>query len=75
MRTINFTELNNWIAMNGSLAKEDLASRSRIGFHTINRILRGERMPNELQQRAICKATGLKMDELFPVVENKKESA
>jgi transcriptional regulator with XRE-family HTH domain len=75
MRKINLNELNLWLMNHGDLAKEDLASRARIKFHTIKRIVEGKKMPSELEQTAICKATGLSRDLLFPVVENKKESA
>lgn len=61
--------------MKGELAREDLASLARIRFHTVKRIIEGERMPSELEQTAICSATGLDRDALFPVHENKKESA
>lgn len=67
--------MNEWLAINGELAREDLASKARIKFHTVKRICAGERMATELEQTAICRATGLGMNELFPVVENKKESA
>lgn len=75
MRTINIENLKLWLLQNGPLAKEDLASKSRIKFYTIGRIIDGKRMPNELEQTAICKATGLTIDELFPIFDEKKKSA
>jgi hypothetical protein len=72
MRTINLNALNFWVATNGPLAKEHLASKACIKFHSLKRILEGTRMPTELEQTAICQATGLDKDTLFPVVENKK---
>jgi transcriptional regulator with XRE-family HTH domain len=75
MRTINLDKLKYWLVQNGALAKEDLASKSRIKFYTIGRIIDGKRMPTELEQTAICKATGLTKDELFPTVESKEKSA
>jgi transcriptional regulator with XRE-family HTH domain len=72
MRRINLEALKFWLSQNGSLAKEDLASRSRIKFYTIGRIIDGVREPSELEQTAICKATGLTMDELFPVSKQEK---
>lgn len=75
MRTINLDNLKLWLLQNGPLAKEDLASKSRIKFYTLGRIIDGKKMPNELEQTAICRATGLTKDELFPAVESKKQSA
>jgi hypothetical protein len=74
MRTINLDELKLWLIQNGSLAKEDLASSSRIKFYTIGRIIDGKRMPNDLEQNAICKATGLKRDHLFPLASETKSA-
>lgn len=72
MRTINLETLQFWIIDNGPLAKEDLASRARIKFFTLDKVLRGVRMPSELEQMAICQATGLIRDELFPVTKQEK---
>lgn len=67
--------MNEWLTVNGELSREDLASKARIKFHTVKRIIEGLRMPTELEQTAICRATGLDRDALFPTVESKKESA
>ncbi len=75
MRKINHTLLNEWLQVNGELAKEDLASLARIKFHTVKRIIAGEKMPSELEQTAICKATGLKRDELFPASKQEKSAS
>ena len=76
MRKLNAHKLNEWLAINGELSREDLASKSRIKFHILKRIIDGKRMPRELEQIALCQATGLTKDELFPlIVEIKKESA
>lgn len=76
MRVINRRLISEWLTINGELAREDLASKARIKFHTLKRILAGERVPSELEQTAICKATGLKKDDLFPTFEaGKKEIA
>lgn len=74
MRTINLDNLKLWLLQNGPLAKEDLASKSRIKFYTIGRIIDGKRMPTELEQTAICRATGLERDELFPVSKQEKSA-
>jgi hypothetical protein len=69
MRTTNLDQLNFWLLQNGQLAKEDLASKSRIKFFTLDKIIRGVRTASDLEQAAICSATGLKRDELFPVAQ------
>jgi hypothetical protein len=74
MRTINLTELHFWLAANGPLAKEDLASKARIKFFTLDKIVRGVRMPTELEQRALCEATGIERDRLFPTANKEKAS-
>jgi hypothetical protein len=75
MRNVNLDTLKFWLVSNGPLAKEDLCHKARIKFFTMDKIVRGMRMPTELEQRAICEATGIPRDQLFPVVENKKQSA
>lgn len=74
MRKLDRDQLQLWIATNGVLAKENLSALSGIGFYTLRRILQNRREPKMCEQLALCHATGLKLDELFPVVENKKES-
>ena len=75
MRTVNTQLLNEWLAINGELAREDLASKARIKFHILKRIIAGERMPKELEQMALCKATGYDRDELFPVSKQEKSAS
>ena len=75
MRTMNKKLLNEWITIQGELALEDLASKSRIKFHTVRRIVGGEKMPSELEQTAICKATGFERDDLFPIVQIGKQAS
>lgn len=74
MRTTNLDQLNYWLSQNGQLAKEDLAHKARIKFFTLDKIIRGVRMATELEQTAICKATGLKRDDLFPTANREKAS-
>lgn len=74
MRTINLEQLHFWLSQNGPLAKEDLAYKARIKFFTLDKIVRGVRMASELEQTAICKATGLKRDELFPITKSEKSA-
>ena len=68
MRKLNKTLLEQWLNDNGHLAKEDLAHYSRIGFYKLRRIIVGEKDASELEQKAICKATRLKRDDLFPLI-------
>lgn len=75
MRKINTTLFNSWLISHGDLAKEDLASKSRIKFHTVRRIALGEKMPSELEQIALCKAMEIERDQLFPIFDEKKQSA
>jgi hypothetical protein len=74
MRTTNLNQLAHWLLENGPLAKEDLAHKARIKFFTLDKIIRGVRSASELEQTAICKATGLKRDDLFPVTSKEKAS-
>jgi hypothetical protein len=74
MRTTNLNHLNFWLSQNGPLAKEDLAHEARIKFFTLDKIIRGVRMASELEQTAICRATGLKRDDLFPIANREKAS-
>ena len=75
MRNVNLDALKFWLLKQGPLAKEDLCHMARIKFFTLDKIVRGVRMPTELEQKAICEATGLQRDELFPVCETGKKSA
>ncbi len=74
MRTINLEIFKLWLVIHGELSKEDLAHKSRIRFYTIDRILQGKTMPNELQQIALCKAMDFERDELFPVSKQEKSA-
>lgn len=74
MRTFNATLFNSWLIAHGELAKEDLASKSRIKFHTVRRIAMGEKMPTELEQIALCSAMEIDRDSLFPTSNREKAS-
>jgi hypothetical protein len=74
MRTINLETLKAWLVINGPLAKEDLCHKARIKFFTLDKIVRGTRMASELEQIAICRATGLSRDELFPISKQEKSA-
>ena len=72
MRNINLDALRFWLLNNGPLAKEDLCHGARIKFFTMDKIVKGLRMPSELEQKAICEATGLERDDLFPITKQEK---
>jgi hypothetical protein len=73
MRKLNLNILSKWLSDNGPLAKEDLCHLARIRFYTLDKILREERKVSELEQIALCNATGFSKDELFPIA--KKQTA
>jgi len=75
MRNVNLDALKFWLIANGPLAKEDLCHRARIKFFTLDKIVRGVRMPTELEQIAICQATGINRDELFPTAKPEKSAS
>lgn len=78
MRKIDLDQLKFWSTQNGpsmSKAISKLVTRTGIGFYTLRRVFQGKRDPSYSEQLALCEGTGLSMDQLFPVVENKKESA
>lgn len=74
MRKMNLTLLKSWVSKNVN-GKAVLAVKSEMNPSKIGRILRGEKMPDGPEQIALCLATGLSRDELFPVCEATKESA
>lgn len=77
MREFDKNQLDFWATRfetySGAMA--ELSSKSGIGFYTVRRIFQGKRVPKISEQTAICDATGLKKDDLFPLVEKKKRSA
>lgn len=75
MRNVNLDAIKFWLVTNGPLAKEDLCHKTRIKFFTLDKIVRGVRMPTELEQLALAKALGVSRDELFPIAKSEKESA
>ena len=74
MRKLNTQLLNEWLTINGELSREDLASKSRIKFHTLRRIVTGEKVASELEQIAICRALEMDQDELFPLTKQGKSA-
>lgn len=75
MRTLDAQLLKNYLAVQGSLAKETLAVQSKISFVKIERLLRGVKVATDLEMDSLCRVTCISKDDLFPTVESKKESA
>lgn len=72
MQTKNLEHLQYWVSQH---SKEELAFKTGIGFHTIGRILRGERVPSKTQRIAIREATGLPEKDLPLALDNKRKIA
>lgn len=68
MRKINENLFKSWLIAHGELAKEDLASKARIKFHTVRRIAVGEKAASELEQIALSRAMEIELDQLFPLI-------
>jgi transcriptional regulator with XRE-family HTH domain len=75
MRKLNTQLLRSYLVIQGKLSKETLAVEAGISVVKIDRMLRGKREATKPEMLALCKVTGYEIDQLFPVVENKKESA
>lgn len=75
MRTTNLPLLADWLTKNGAMALVDLSHKTRIQFFTLRKISKGQRKANELEQAAICKATGLDMNALFPRVQSEEKAS
>lgn len=75
MRKLDAQILKNYLVIHGNLAKETLAVKSKISFVKIERLLRGVKTATELEMDSLCRVTGIDKDELFPIFDEKKESA
>lgn len=76
MRKLDKDQLKLWALTykNQTSAIAFLETKTGIGFYALRLVFQGKREPKISEQTAICEATGLDKDTLFPVVENKKES-
>ena len=70
MRQINGKRLKQWIENHGDDAKVRLHLKSRVSLTWIEKVISGryQSVPRQLTQEALCDATGLSLDELFPPV-------
>ena len=75
MRKLNRTLLSEFVTIQGRLGREILAVESKIPFVLIDRLLKGRREATELEMDSLCRATGYKKDQLFPIFDEKKQSA
>ena len=75
MKNAKYIALENWLTEHGPQGREALSYKSGIGFYTLGRILRGERLPTKSEQLALIQATGLNMATLFGTDKDEEESA
>lgn len=67
--------LREYLIVNGKLSKETLAVEAGISIVKIERMLRGKRDATKPEMMALCSATKYGIDQLFPIFDEKKESA
>ena len=61
---LNIEKLNEWLAIQGPHAREALSYKSGLGFYTIGRLMRGDKLATKAQIMAIAQATELSHDDL-----------
>lgn len=68
MRSVNDKLLSEWLKNNNGIS--GLEKDSGVSLHTIYKMANGyyQSEPKRLTRKAICDATGLMEDDLFPVV-------
>jgi transcriptional regulator with XRE-family HTH domain len=71
MRKLDLEKFLEWLSKRKSGLAE-LSILTGIGFYTLRRIAQGKREPKQVEQIAIVQATGLSLDELFPVLQAEK---
>jgi transcriptional regulator with XRE-family HTH domain len=75
MRKLNTTKLKEYLVIQGKLSKETLAVEVGISIVKIDRMLRGKREATKPEMMALCSVTGIEIDQLFPIFDEKKQSA
>ena len=75
MRKLNISKLREYLVIQGKLSKETLAVETGISIVKIDRMLRGKRDATKPEMMALCSVTGFGIDQLFPIFDEKKESA
>ena len=73
MRQINAKRLQAWLERRGDGALGELEKLSGLSIHTLYKMAAGgyHSSPSRLTRRALCEATGLLEDDLFPQVRGK----
>lgn len=74
MRKLNANKLKEYLVIQGKLSKETLAVETGISFFKLERMLLGKRDATKPEMMALCSATGMKIDDLFPIFDEKKEA-
>ena len=73
MRKLNTELLQGYAIKHGKLWREKLAVESKIPYVKITRLIRGDRTASEVEMDSLGRHLGENVDDLFPVVEHKKE--
>ena len=70
IRTTNGQRLKKWLNENGDQSKKDLHLKSGCSVTWIEKVTAGryKSSPRPMTRRALCQATGIAEDELFPLV-------
>jgi transcriptional regulator with XRE-family HTH domain len=74
MRKLDPFKLREYLAIQGKLSKETLAVECGISVSKIERLLRGKRDATKPEMHSLCMATGIGMNDLFPVFADEKEA-
>lgn len=73
MRQVNAKRLRDWLEAQGDGAKVDLHKKSKVSLGWIEKAVSGRYRfsVREITRAALCEATGLTEEELFPKVSSK----
>jgi DNA-binding Xre family transcriptional regulator len=75
MRKLNAPKLKEYLAIQGKLSKETLAVETGISFFKLERMINGKREATKPEMMALCKATEMDEEDLFPTVISKEKTA
>jgi hypothetical protein len=68
MRKLNISKLRQYLEGQGKMAIENLSVETGISFFKLSRMLRNERSASKPEMIALCLATNLDINELFPEI-------
>ena len=73
MRTVNGKKLKTWLERQGDRAKAQLHLDSGVSMDWIEKVTSGryKSAPRRITINALCEATGMSEDELFPLAATK----